>query len=120
MSFESLDEVGKGGVALGLAGGLIAFVPTFERLLYTPPGWMMALFLTLVAAAVVGGAVLAIMEHQALGGAIAAVAGAMLVFFGPTTGGALALVGGSLLFLNAGQDPSETFGSGDRGGSAKP
>lgn len=120
MSFESLDELGKGGVALGLAGGLIAFVPTFERLLYTPPGWLGTLVLTLVAAAALGGAALAILGHQALGGAFAGIAGAVLVFFGPTTGGALALVGGSLLFLNAGRDPLETFGSGDRGGSAKP
>lgn len=120
MSFESLDELGKGGVALGLAGGLIAFVPTFERLLYAPPGWMKPLFLTLVAAAVLGGAVLAIRDHLALGGAIAGIAGAVLVFFGPTTGGALSLVGGALLFLDAGRDPTETFRSSDRGGSLKP
>lgn len=120
MSFDSLDELGKGGVALGLAGGLIAIVPTFERLLYAPPGWVGALLLTLVAAAALGGAALAILGHQALGGAIAGIAGAVLVFFGPTTGGALALIGGSLLFLHAGRDPSETFGSSGRGGSPKP
>lgn len=119
MSFQRLGQLSQGGVALGLAGGLIALIPTVETLLYAPQGWTGPLVMTLAAAAVLGGAALAVRDHQALGGAIAGVSGAVLVFFGPTTGGALALIGGSILFLEAGRERSGTGGSQGRGGSSK-
>lgn len=120
MPFERLDDLEQAGAALALTGGLIAVVPQAQLLLHGPPGWTAALALTLLSMAVVCAVALAISSKRILGGALAVLAGAPLVFFGATTGGVLALIGGALIVLGGSKDPARASASGGREGSVEP
>ncbi len=101
MDIDEMDNLSVAGLVLALVGGLLALIPALERLLMFGPAWQEPLLTGVVAAAGIGGVVVATNGRAATGGIMTGVAGIVLAILGPTAPGILAVLGGTLLYAAA-------------------